>query len=93
MVTAFMPGRTSADSVAGLVEVRRDLGDRRTQVLNQLTSLLRAFYPQALELVGDLDTDLAVAFLSRWPDLMALKAAKPGVVKRFYYAHNLRRPE
>jgi transposase len=79
--------------LAGLVEVRRDLVDRRTQVLNQLTSLLRAFYPQALELVGDLDTELAVAFLSRWPDLIALQAAKPSVVKRFYYAHNLRRPE
>ena len=79
--------------LAGLVEVRRDLVDRRTQVLNQLTSLLRAFYPQALELVGDLDTELAVAFLSRWPEVITLKAAKPGVVKRFYYAHNLRRPE
>jgi hypothetical protein len=90
---ALEPQDAATTQLAGLVEVRRDLVDRRTQVLNQLTSLLRAFYPQALELVGDLDTDLAVAFLSRWPDLMALKAAKPGVVKRFYYAHNLRRPE
>jgi hypothetical protein len=90
---ALEPQDAATTQLAGLVEVRRDLGDRRTQVLNQLTSLLRAFYPQALELVGDLDTDLAVAFLSRWPDLMALKAAQPGVVKRFYYAHNLRRPE
>lgn len=67
--------------------------DRRTQVLNQLTSLLRAYYPQALQLVGELDTELAVNFLSRWPDLIALKATKPGVLKRFYYAHHLRRPE
>ncbi len=79
--------------LSGLVEVRRDFVDRRTQVLNQITSLLRAYYPQALELVGALNTDLAVDFLTRWPDLIALKAARPGVVKRFYYAHNLRRPE
>jgi transposase len=79
--------------LTGLVEVRRDFVDRRTQVLNQLTSLLRAYYPQALELVGDLDTDLAVEFLSRWPDLLSLKATRPGLVKRFYYAHHLRRPE
>ena len=79
--------------LAGLVEARRDTVDRRTQVLNQLTSLLRAYYPQALELVGDLDTELAVYFLDRWPDLLTLKAAKPGVLKRFYYAHQLRRPE
>jgi transposase len=79
--------------LAGLVEVRRDLVDRRTQVLNQLTSLLRTYYPQALELVGELDTALAVDFLSRWPDLLTLKATPPGVIQRFYYAHHLRRPE
>ena len=79
--------------LTGLVEARRDTVDRRTQVLNQLTSLLRAYYPQALELVGGLDTELAVAFLSRWPDLLTLKAVQPGVLKRFYYAHHLRRPE
>ncbi len=77
----------------GLVEIRRAAVDRRTQLLNQITSLLRSYYPQALELVGSLNTDLAVDFLSRWPDLIGLKAAKPGTIKRFYYAHNLRRPE
>jgi transposase len=79
--------------LTGLVEVRRDLVDRRTQVLNELTSLLRTYYPQALELVGDLDSELAVEFLGRWPDLIELKAAKPGAIKRFYYNHHLRRPE
>jgi transposase len=79
--------------LAGLVEARRDLVDRRTQVLNQITSLLRAYYPQALALVGDLDTELAVDFLERWPDLLTLKPVKPGVLQRFYYAHQLRRPE
>ena len=79
--------------LTGLVEVRRHLVDRRTQVLNQLTSLLRDYYPQAGDLLGDYDTDLAVDFLSRWPDLLTLKAAKPSVIKRFYYGHNLRRPE
>jgi transposase len=90
---ALEPQDEATVKLTGLVEVRRDLVDRRTQVLNQLTSLLRAYYPQAFELVGDLDTDLAVDFLSRWPELLKLKAARPGVIKRFYYAHNLRRPE
>ena len=79
--------------LAGLVEVRRDLVDRRTQLLNQITSLLRAYYPQALTLVGELNAELAVDFLSRWPDLITLKAVKPSVLKRFYYAHHLRQPE
>ncbi len=79
--------------LSGLVQARRQLVDRRTQLLNQLTSLLRSYYPQALELVGALDSELALDFLDRWPDLIALKAARPGVIKRFYYAHHLRRPE
>ena len=84
---------TQTLQLTGLVELRRDLVDRRTQVLNQLTSLLRNYYPQALTLVGDLDTDLAVAFLNRWPDVLALKATQPSAIQHFYYAHNLRRPE
>ena len=84
---------TQTLKLAGLVEARRDMVDRRTQVLNQLNSLLGTYYPQATELVGKLDTDLAVDFLHRWPDLISLKAAKPSTIKRFYYAHNLRRPQ
>ena len=79
--------------LAHLVQARRDIVDRRTQVLNQLTSLLKGYYPQALELVGDLHTELALDFLSRWPDLISLKASRPSAIKRFYGAHNLRRPQ
>jgi transposase len=76
-----------------LTQARRDMVDRRTQVLNQLSALLKTYYPQAFELVGNLDTKLAVDLLARWPDLLSLKAARPSAIKRFYYAHNLRRPE
>jgi transposase len=87
------PQDAQTQQLAGLVQARRDMVDRRTQGLNQLTSLLKTYYPQAFQLVDNLNTQLAVDFLDRWPDLLALKAARPGVVKRFYLAHNLRRPE
>lgn len=76
--------------LAGLVEARRKIVDRRTAVLNELTSLLKSYYPQALKVVGSLDTELAVAFLRRWPDLISLKAARSGTIKRFYYQHQVR---
>lgn len=80
--------------LAGLCEARRDLVDRRTQGLNQLTSRLKQYYPQALELVGeDLASPLALDFLTRWPDLIALQAARPATVRSFYHVHNVRRPE
>ena len=77
--------------LAALVELRRDLVDRRTQALLQLMALLKSYFPQALELVGqDLTTGLALAFLRRWPDPLALKAARPGNLKSFYYQHSVR---
>ena len=79
--------------LTGLVETRRGIVDRRTTVINELTSLLKTYYPQALKLLGELNSELAVAFLRRWPDLISLKAAKPGVIKRFYYQHQVRSSE
>jgi transposase len=76
--------------LACLVEARRKIVNRRTTVLNELTSLLKGYYPQALKLVGGLDSELALAFLRRWPDLISLKAARPGTIKRFYYQHQVR---
>jgi transposase len=74
----------------GLVQARRELVDRRTALTNQLTSLLKSYYPQALQLVETLNSELAIAFLRRWPELLRLKATQPGVIKRFYYQHQVR---
>jgi transposase len=80
--------------LAGLCEARRDLVDRRTQLLNQLIACLKKFYPQALELAGEnLASPLALDFLLKWPDLITLKSARPATIKAFYYTHNVRRPE
>jgi transposase len=79
--------------LTALVQTRRDMVDRRTQLLNQMSSLLKSYYPQALDLVDQLNSDLVLDFLRRWPDLISLKAAKPATVKRCYHRHNVRRPE
>ena len=76
--------------LAGLVEARRKLVDRRTQVILQVQSLLKSYYPQALQVAGDLKTDVALAFLNRWPDLISLKAARPASIKGFYHLHQVR---
>jgi transposase len=80
----------ATSKLAGLVEARRKLVDRRTQVIQQVESLLKTYYPQALAVAGDLKSDVAIAFLNRWPDLISLKAAKPATLKRFYYQHQIR---
>lgn len=80
--------------LAGLCQARRDLVDRRTQLLNQLIACLKKYYPQALSLAGEnLASPLALDFLEKWPDLITLKRARPATLKTFYHRHNVRRPE
>jgi transposase len=82
---------TATRKLAALVELRRDVVDRRTQAVNQLISLLKSYYPQALELAGTtLTTQMAMEFLSRWPDPLALKTTRPATLKKFYYRHSVR---
>lgn len=77
-----------------LCELRRKSVDRRTALTNEMRAVLKEYFPHALQLVGEvLHTPLALDFLQRWPDLLSLKTAKESTVKRFYYAHNVRRPE
>lgn len=76
-----------------LVQARRDMVDRRTQLVLKLTSLLKSFYPQALSLAGELDSNMALEFLRRWPDLLSLKAARTATLKSFYYRNNVRSTE
>jgi transposase len=80
--------------LGALCELRRKSVDQRTHLTNQMRSLLKAYFPQALLLVGEvLHSPLALDFLSRWPDLISLKASKASTVRAFYYGHSVRRPE
>jgi transposase len=93
-LTPLSLGDAATRELAGLCQARRDLVDRRTQLLNQFTACLKQYYPQALELVGqNLASPLALDFLKKWPDLLALKSARAATIKTFYYRHNVRRPE
>lgn len=66
-----------------LVEYRRQLVDQQTRLTNQLTSLLKSYYPQALSWAGDLATLQACDFLERWPTLPAVQKASAGRLKKF----------
>jgi Transposase/Transposase IS116/IS110/IS902 family len=77
-----------------LAQARRKAVDRRTLLSNQLTSALKDYFPQALEWSGEKRAAaMALDFLDKWPSLLDLKASKPDTIRRFYHAHNVRRPE
>jgi transposase len=77
-----------------LAEARRDAVNQKTRLSNQLTDVLKRYFPQALVLVGqDVDTPLACDFLAKWPTLAAVQAAAPAQLRKFYYAHYCRQEE
>ena len=77
-----------------LNEHRRGIVDEQTALTNQLGSALKCYYPLILELFeDDIVAPMALDFLERWPDLGALKKAKPGALRAFFRQHNSRSEE
>jgi transposase len=67
-----------------LNEHRRTLVEDRTRLTNRLTSLLKQYFPQALEWAGPLDHPRACKFLSRWQSLQDVQKARGSELRRFY---------
>jgi transposase len=77
-----------------LCQDRRKVVDLRTSHIEGQTACLKEYFPQALEaLSANLASRLACDFLLKWPTLEAFQHAKPITIRRFYYGHNVHRPE
>lgn len=84
-LTPLQPEDPATRTLDGLCQARRAAVDLRTQLTNQLTSTLKGYFPQALEWTGEkLSQPLALDFLSRWPDLLTLKMARPATLRNFF---------
>jgi transposase len=80
--------------LAALVAARRSAVDQRTSTACQLGSVLKGYFPQALTLAGDdLTKPMALAFLRRFPELAAVKKARPATLSAFYHQHHARSAE
>ena len=89
----WKPDDADTRSLQLLTENRRQLVNQRTAFTNQLTGLLKSYYPQALELAGELDSLQACDFLEKWPTLEALQQARPAQIRKLYLDYGQPRPE
>lgn len=87
---AWVPDTVEARTLQLLCEQRRKLVNHRVALTNRLTSLLKQYFPQALEWVGDLASRQGCDFLAQWPTLAAVQRVRPATVRRFYQQHNCR---
>jgi transposase len=90
---AWVPDDELTRTITLLNEYRRDLVGRQTALTNQLTGLLKLYYPQALAWIGGLATVQACDFLQRWPTLAKVQQATPLKLRKFYIAHGCRKAE
>src|SRR5215471_4995218 len=81
---AWVPGDEQTRSLQLLTEGRRKLVDDMTALTNQLTSVLKTYYPQALNWAGELSSEQACSFLEKWPTLADLQKSRPFRIREFY---------
>jgi transposase len=88
---AWVPDTVESRTLQALCEQRRKLVNQRVALTNRITSLLKQYFPQALEWVGNLASVQACDFLVQWPTLATVQQARPSTVRRFYQDHNCRK--
>lgn len=88
---AWRPDTVEARTLQALCEQRRKLVNHRVAVTNRMTSLLKQYFPQALDWVGDVASLQGCDFLAKWPALAAVQRARPHTVRTFYQQHNCRK--
>jgi transposase len=86
----WVPDKPEIRLLLRLVEFRRKAVGRRVRITNELTQLLKEYFPGALEWAGDLERPMACDFLSKWPTLEKLQKSTPTAITKFYRQHNSR---
>ena len=92
-IKPWVPDDPQTRALERLVEFRREVVNQRTAFTNQLTQLLKDYFPQALDWAGEIDSVMACDFLSKWPTLEKVKKAKPDTLRTFYRQHGSRSSE
>lgn len=87
----WRPDTVEARTLQSLCEQRRKLVNQRVAVTNRMTSLLKQYFPQALDWVGDVASLQGCDFLRQWPALAAVQRARPHTLRTFYQQHNCRK--
>jgi hypothetical protein len=87
----YQPPEPALRELDLLCQHRRKAVDAAVGFENELRSLLKVYYPLAVELHDDsLRCTLGLHFLKRWPTLQSLQKAKPQTLRSFYYQHHSR---
>lgn len=89
-IRPWVPDAVDSRLLLRLVEGRRKAVNKRVRLTNELTQLLKEYFPQAVDWAGELKHAMACDFLLQWPTLQKLQKSKHGTVRKFYRVHGSR---
>ncbi len=87
----WIPDSELTRKLQALSEQRRKLINQRVALANRITSLLKQYFPQALDWIGDVASIQACDFLESWPTLEAVQHLQEAKLQTFYRRHNCRK--
>jgi transposase len=88
-LTAWQPDDDDTRLLANLSQQRRKMVDCQTKHRQQLTALLKSYFPLVLELFGeDHQLPLLLSVLSRWTDPRKLRRADRRLIRRVLSDHS-----
>lgn len=94
MLHEFVEQDPLTQELAQLVRFRRDLVHQRSALANQIKSVLKAYYPLALELLQeDTTTERAANFVLKFPTLRSIQETPLPKVRRFFVGQGCRLTE
>jgi transposase len=83
------PSSENAQELKMLCRDQRRVGRNKTRLLHQLSTTLKEYYVRPLEAFEDIETELALDFLSCYPTPQHLEALSAKEFKRFAKKHHL----
>jgi transposase len=93
-LTAWQPDDENTRLLAQLSQQRRKIVDGQTKLRQQLTALVKSYFPVLLELFGkDHQLPLLLSILGRWPDPRRLRRADRRLIRRVLRDHSTRSEE
>jgi transposase len=87
----WLPDSELTRKLQAFCEQRRKLVNRRVALTNRITSLLKQYFPQALDWIGDVASLQACDFLQSWPTLESVQRVGRHKLRAFYRRHNCRK--
>lgn len=91
---AWRPDDEDTRLIANLSQQRRKIVDGQTKLRQQLTAVLKSYFPVVLELFGKQhQLPLLLSVLCRWPDPRKLRRADRQLLRRILTEHSIRNEE